>query len=200
MLAVSVLAMLAVTATAQQPVSAAETQQQQYARGNDVSIHAAFTFRDAIERSDGFQIFEQVSGFDRASDSPVFRLIGAVNYDRAYLYEAADMTYHRGLETIQYDYGQFDADIYLQKEGVTFRHFEYSDCRIADYRVDTMSDKEEGWTTSKGFTTVDEFEFECSGYMPHNPVFDSVGASDTRADSQNSTDLRDTQTWSDGFR
>ena len=195
---VSLLAMLAVT---RQQISAEETEKkQQYTRANYVSIHTVFTFRDAIEESDGFQIYEQVSGFDRVSDSPVFKLKGAVNYERMYLYEAVDMTYHRGLNTIQHDYGQFDVDVYLQKDGTTFRHFEYSDCNILDYKVTTLFDKEEGWTTSKGFATIDEFEFECNGYQPHNPLFDLMNAYSYKASTKNSIDLRDAQTWSEEYR
>ena len=170
-------------------------------RGNDVTIRTEFTFRDAVERSDGFQIFKQVSGFDRTSGSTAFNLAGAVNYDRMYLYEAADMTFQRGVTNIQHNYGQFDVDIYLQKDGTTFRHFEYSNCNIVDYTVDTMFDKEEGWTTSKGFTTIDEFEFECNGYMPHNPLFESMNAADRyKASTESSMDLRDTQSWSDVYK
>ncbi len=202
MIAVSVLAGLAVVIQMQPQISAqGDDERQQYVRGNDVSIHTEFLFRNSVETSDGFQIFQQSSGFDRSADSPSFRLIGAVDYDRVHLYKAADMTYHRGLGTVQHDYGQFDANVYLQKDGVTFRHFEYSDCRIIDYKVDTMSDKEEGWTTSKGFTTVDKFDFECNGYAPHNPLIDSADASDADIDLQNSSaGLRDTQTWTDEFR
>ncbi len=183
-----------------QQISAEETDEKQYARANDITIHTEFIFRDAVEKSDGFQIYEQVSGFDQTSDSPVFKLIGAVDYDRTYLYEAADMTFQRGVINTQHDYGQFDADVYLQKEGVTFRHFEYFDCSISEYRVVTLFDKEEGWFTSKGFATVDEFEFECNGYKPNNPLFDSVNASNGKANTQSSMDLKDTQSWSDIYK
>ena len=198
LLTVSLVTLFGVT---QQQISAEETDEKQYVRGNDVTIRTEFTFRDAVERSDGFQIFKQVSGFDRTSDSTAFNLAGAVNYDRMYLYEAADMTFQRGVTNIQHNYGQFDVDIYLQKDGTTFRHFEYSNCNIVDYTVDTMFDKEEGWTTSKGFTTIDEFEFECNGYTPHNPLFESMNAADRyNASTESSMDLRDTQSWSDVYK
>ena len=199
LLTVSLVALLGVTQ--QQQISAEETDEKQYTRANDVTIHTEFTFRDAVEESDGFQIYHQASGFDRISDSVVFSLTGVVNYDRVYLYEAADMTFQRGVTNTQHEYGQFDVDVYLQKDGVTFRHFEYSDCNIIDYTVDTLFDKEEGWSTSKGFATVDEFEFECNGYMPHNPLFDSMNAANEYMPStQSSMDLRDTQTWANTYK
>jgi len=197
LLAVSMIAMLGIIT--QQQISAEETDEKQYARANDVAIHTEFTFRDAVEQSDGFQIFKQVSGFDRISDSAVFKLVGAIDYDRTYLYEAADMTYVRGVTNTQHNYGQFDVQISLQKNGTTFRSFEYSNCSIIDYKVVTLTDKEEPWFTSKGFATVDEFEFECSGYTPGNPLFGSV-SSDGMGNTQSSMDLRDTQTWSEKYR
>ncbi|QMU55133.1 MAG: hypothetical protein GKS07_09740 [Nitrosopumilus sp.] len=197
LLAISMVAMFGIT---QQQISAEETNEKQYVRGNDVEIYTVFSFRESVEESGSFQIFEQLSGFDRVNESAVFKLEGAVNYDRIYLYEAADMTFVRGVTNVQHDYGQFDVDVYLQKDGVTFRQFEYSDCNIVDYHVSTQSDKEEGWTTSKGFTTIDEFEFECNGYTPNNPLFDQMNSNVSKADTQNSMDLKDTQTWSDVYK
>jgi hypothetical protein len=194
------VSMVALFGISQQQISAEETDEKQYVRGNDVEIYTVFSFRDAVEESGSFQIFEQLSGFDRISESAVFKLEGAVNYDRIYLYEAADMTFVRGVTNTQHDYGQFDVDVYLQKDGVTFRQFEYSDCNIVDYHVSTQSDKEEGWTTSKGFTTIDVFEFECNGYTPNNPLFDQMNVGDYSADTQSSMDLKDTQTWSNEYK
>jgi hypothetical protein len=196
-LVVSLATMFGIT---QQQISAEETDEKQYVRGNDVEIYTVFNFRNTVEESGSFQIFEQLSGFDRANESAVFKLEGAVNYDRIYLYEAADMTFVRGISNIQHDYGKFGVDVYLQKDGVTFRQFEYSDCNMVDYRVSTKSDKEEGWTTSKGFTTIDEFEFQCNGYKPNNPLFDQMNADGYKADTQSSMDLKDTQTWTDVYK
>ncbi len=197
LLTVSLVAMFGIT---QQQISAEETDEKQYVRGNDVEIHTVFSFRDAVEESSSFQLYDQISGFDRANESAVFTLEGAVNYDRVYLYEAADMTFVRGLSNVNHDYGKFDVDVYLQKDGVTFRQFEYSDCSISDYVVTTQSDKEEGWTTSKGFTTTDVFEFECNGYLPGNPLFDQMNSNVDKADTENSLDLRNTQTWNEAYQ
>jgi hypothetical protein len=199
LLAVSVAAMFGIVS--QQQISAEESDERQYATGNDVKIYTEFIFRDAVERSNGFQIYHQVSGFDRINDSATFTLSGVVDYDRTYLYEAADMTFVRGITNTQHDYGQFDVNVHLQKDGISFRSFEYTDCSIIDYKVDTLSDKEEGWTTSKGFTTIDEFEFGCNGYRPINPLFDSMESNDvSKASTQSSMDLKDTQSWSENYR
>ena len=199
LLVVSVAAMFGIAS--QQQISAEETEENQYVTGNDVKIYTEFNFRNAVDRSNGFQIYHQISGFDRINDSASFTLSGVVDYDRAHLYEAADRTFVRGVTNLQHDYGQFDVDIHLQKDDISFRIFEYKDCSIVDYTVDTLFDKEEGWTTSKGFTTVDEFEFECNGYNPVNPLFESIGSDGiAKASTQSSMDLRDTQTWSDSYR
>ncbi len=179
-------------------ILAEEVDKKKYTNANDVTIHTVFTFREAVEESDGFQVYKQMSGFDRQTESPMFKLEGVVDYDRVYLYEAADMAYHRGITDTQHKYGQFDVDIYLHKEGMTLRHFKYKDCSVVDYQVITLFDKEEGWTTSKGFAIIDEFEFECNGYQPNNPLYDLMKTNGYRASTQSSLDLdKNIETWED---
>lgn len=197
MLTVSLVTLIGTT---QQQIFAEETDEEQYTKANNIAIHTVFEFHDTIEESDNFQVYTQMSGFDFSSESPTFKLEGVMAFDRAYLYEAADMTYYRGISNTQHDYGQFDVDIYLHKDGTTLRHFTYSDCSVRDYKVSTLFDKEEGWTTSKGFATIDEFEFECSGYKPNNSLFDLMKTNGYTSNQESSLDLRDTQTWSDLYR
>jgi len=184
----------------QPEIFAEETEEKQYTKANDVAIHTVFSFREAIEESDGFQVYKQMSGFDRNSESPAFKLEGVMDFDRPYLYEAVDMAFERGMSNVQHSYAQFDVDVYLHKDGTTLRHFKYSDCSVSDYKVVTLFDKEEGWTTSKGFAIIDEFEFECSGYSPNNPLMDLMKTNGYSAETTSSLDLRDTQTWSDLFK
>jgi len=194
------ISLVTLSGIAQPQIFAEETDEKQYTKANDVAIHTVFGFREGIEESDGFQVYKQMSGFDRDSESPTFKLEGVVDFDRAYLYEAADMAFKRGISNAQHNYAQFDVDVYLHKDGVTLRHFKYTDCSVSDYKVITLFDKEEGWTTSKGFATIDEFEFECSGYNPNNPLFDLMKTNGYTANQVSSLDLRDTQTWSDLYK
>jgi len=194
------ISLVTLSGIAQPQIFAEETEEKQYTKANDVAIHTVFGFREGIEESDGFQVYKQMSGFDRDSESPTFKLEGVVDFDRAYLYEAADMAFKRGISNAQHNYAQFDVDVYLHKDGVTLRHFKYTDCSVSDYKVITLFDKEEGWTTSKGFATIDEFEFECSGYNPNNPLFDLMKTNGYTANQVSSLDLRDTQTWSDLYK
>ncbi len=153
-------------------IFADETDEKQYTKANDITIYTIFGFGDVIEESYGFQVYTQISGFDRSLGNPTFKLKGVMGFDRVYLYEAVDMISKRGIYNTQQKYGQFVVDVYLQKDDITLRHFKYADCTVSDYKVTTLFDKEEGWTTSKGFATIDEFEFECSGYKSNNPLFD----------------------------
>ncbi len=179
-------------------ILAEEVDEKKYTTANDVAIHTVFTFREAVEESDGFQVYKQMAGFDRQSETPTFKLEGVVDSSRVYLYEAADMAYRRGLSGSQHMYGQFDADIYLHKEGMTLRHFKYSDCKVIDYEVTTLFDKEEGWTTSKGFAIIDEFEFGCNGYQPNNPLYDLMKTNGYKVSSQSSLELDNNMpTWED---
>ena len=197
---VLIVSLVGFSGIAQPQIFAEETDEKQYTKANNVAIHTVFEFREGIEESDGFQVYKQMSGFDRASESPAFKLEGVMDFDRAYLYEAADMTFKRGIHDSQHQYGLFEVDVYLHKDGQTLRHFKYTDCSISDYKVVTLFDKEEGWTTSKGFATIDEFEFECSGYSPNNPLIDLMKTNGYHAETISSLDLRDTQTWSELYR
>ncbi|MBA4717732.1 MAG: hypothetical protein HRO68_00910 [Nitrosopumilus sp.] len=134
------------------------------------------------------------------SEKPTFKLEGIMDFDKPHLYEAADITSKRGVYNLGYNYAQFDVDVYLHKNGETLRHFKYFDCSVLDYKVITLFDKEEGWTTSKGFATIDEFEFECNGYSPGNPLLDLMKTNGYTSNQESSLDLRDTQTWSDLYR
>jgi hypothetical protein len=196
-LMVSLVALVEMT---QPQIFAEETEEKQYTKANNVAIHTVFEFREGTEESDGFQVYKQMSGFDRISETPTFKLEGVMDFGRAYLYEAADMAFIRGTSNAQHNYAQFDVDIYLHKDGTTLRHFKYDNCSVSDYKVVTLFDKEEGWTTSKGFATIDEFEFECSGYSPNNPLIDLMKTNGYHAETISSLDLRDTQTWSDLYR
>jgi len=197
---VLIVSLVTLSVLVQPQIFAEETEEKQYTKANDVAIHTVFSFREGVEESDGFQVFKQMSGFDRDLESPTFKLEGVMDFDKPYLYEAVDMSYYRGISNTQHNFGQFDVDVYLHKDGEILRHFTYTDCSVSDYKVVTLFDKEEGWTTSKGFATIDEFEFECSGYKPNNPLFDLMKTNGYHAETISSLDLIDTQTWSDLYK
>ena len=195
-----IVSLVTLSGIVQPQIFAEETDEKQYTKANDVAIHTVFSFREGVEESDGFQVFKQMAGFDRNSESPTFKLEGVIDFDRPYLYEAVDMAFYRGISDTQHNYAHFDVDVYLHKDGETLRHFKYSECNVLDYKVITLFDKEEGWTTSKGFAIIDEFEFECAGYKPNNPLFDLMKTNGYISNQVSSLDLRDTQTWSNLYK
>ena len=190
---------LVIGATTQVEIFAEEAAEKKYNMADNIEIHTVFTFRDAVEESDGFQVYKQMSGFDRETEPAMFKLEGILSSDRVYLYEAADMAYKRGMSNTNHSYGEFDVDIYLHQEGITFRHFKYIECSVTEYEVDTLFDKEEGWH-GKGFAIVDEFEFTCNGYHPNNPLYDLMKTNGytvkTNSDTVNDLNVNP-QTWED---
>ncbi len=180
-------------------ILAEELEKKKYTTANEIEIHAVFEFREGIEETDGFQVYKQMGGFDKMSETPEFKLEGVVSSDKVMLYEAADMFQQRSNSpTAQHNFSEFDADIYLHQNGVTLRHFTYADCKITEYKVDTFFDKEEGWTTSKGFAIVDEFEFTCRGYDQNNPLYDLMKTNGYQVSTQSSLDLdNNIETWAD---
>ena len=162
---------LATLAGITQPLAfAEEPHESQYTQANQVELYTEFTFRETLEKSYGFQVYDQISGYSSA-DVPSFKLEGHVSADKLYLYEAVDSTYSLGNDHFS-NYGQFDVDIYLQQGESVVRHFNYVDCRVTDYEVTTLFDKEEGWNTSKGFAVIDIFTFECVGFHPYSPMYE----------------------------
>jgi hypothetical protein len=76
------------------------------------------------------------------------------------------------------------------------RVFNYVDCRVIDYVIESDRDKEDGYF--KGFALVNTFDFECQGYHPNNPTYDAMYYVES-ADLESSSDLRNTDQWSPNF-
>ena len=90
----------------------------------------------------------------------------------------------------------FSVDIDLVVDDKVVRGFNYNECRVTDYVVQSQRDKEESYF--KGFALSNTFDFECQGYHPNNPIYDAM----YEVESENnisSMDLRDTQDWARGF-
>jgi len=165
-----------------------------YKAANGVVIKTYFKTNGEILDPD-FQVYKQLppnnklqKNFASNNGAPMFMLEGVVNEDRAYLYEAADNAYIHGTSfRNNFPYSEIDIRIVLEKEGIPLREFDYDRCRVADYQVETLFDKEEGWF-GKGFATVDKFKFQCQGYHPLNPLMDFMYKNE-EADTISSLDL-----------
>lgn len=179
-----------------------------------IATTVEFKFRDGTEISP-FQQFTQTGGFGtttlevaklpKSGDSsektgrskPSFTLEKIVG-GTPYLYEAADEAQKYGLSGgMEYSYKFFDVIVYLSSGGDVLRSFEYHDCKVTNYVVATRSDNEEGYT-GKGFVIVDQYSFECVGYIPHNSAMDKIPVE--KAKTISSSDLKSTDTWKPEFK
>jgi len=182
----------------------------------NVTTTAVFEFRDGTEMIP-IQQFSQTGGYGTTTLStgtaksksqesseitgrskPAFtmeKLVGGTPY----LYEAADETQkYFASSGFEYDYKFFDVTVYLAKGGDVLRSFEYHDCQVTNYVVTTRSDNEEGYT-GKGFVLVDQFSFECKGYLPQNPAMDKLTAKE-QSKTTSTMDLKSTDQWEPGFK
>jgi hypothetical protein len=60
--------------------------------------------------------------------------------------------------------------------GEPVRVLQYDRCNIVNYKVDTRTDNEEGYTTGgkTGFAVTDTFTIGCGGYHAENPQLDAM--------------------------
>ena len=172
-----------------------------FTKGGDVKVSALFVFREGTEHSD-FQVFQQESGFLLASEHPSFKLKKVVGHTPL-LHKAADESWKfRVRDTAQeYPMKFFDVVITISKENAPLRVFQYDDCTVSYYRVDTGYRDADSWTTTKGFTIFDDFTFICDGYGPVNITYDLQQSNITKADCECTIKYEEKQkglpTWED---
>ncbi len=169
----------------------------------DVKIRTIFNFnKDGFETVDSFRIINQLGGYQKG-DSVLFQLLGGVGGDKQKLYTAVDKFYAQGFSIANPNYSSFPVDVYLFHRGddVAFRHFKYTDCNIVDYSVATLHDGDETFSGITKFVLADAFTFQCAGYQPHCPIcMVDTQKTTTESVSTSTSDLKDTQTWSDSFK
>jgi len=89
-----------------------------------------------------------------------------------------------------------DIDVVVSN-GEVLRGFNYVNCRATNYDVDTETNKDESYAKDK-FALENIFDFECQGYHPNNPTYDTMFEV-AQADTQSTNDLRNTDQWARGF-
>ena len=197
--AVTVLAVLSIAGFEIDEIIAEEKEDEGYKFAEKVEVTAVFAFSEGQELT-SFEIFKQDSGWD--ADDPVVFELQHVPGDTPLLSKAVDdaSKYSRGNFGLDWNNKYFDVDVIIASGGDVKRVFHYEDCRVTDYTVTTLHDKEEGWNTSKGFVVVDEYEFSCDGYSQGNPKYEQMEVSKT-ASTTSSLDLKEPYyTWSDHFK
>ena len=184
---------------------------EKYPSGTGPRASVTFTYDNGVEVID-FPLFAQngvigfvdTSGNNEATTSiskipasPSFELEGIVG-DFPMLYKHVDdnlaLTSTTGANNFL-DLFNVDVDL-VNDEGIV-RGFNYVDCRVTDYVVESQRDKEDGYF--KGFALSNIFEFECMGYHPNNPVYDAMYEVYDKADTPSTNDLRNTDSWGPGF-
>lgn len=153
-------------------------------QGNNVYVFAegvnpqvTFTFGDKVETVD-FQLFNQIQGFENngRGTSPEFTLVKVAG-TTPYLSAAVNEVHSQGIDSRQNgNYFNFKADVALIQAGKPVRTFSYNDCNFVNYKVDTRTDNEEGYTTGgkTGFAVVETYTVDCSGYSLGNPAMDEL--------------------------
>jgi hypothetical protein len=154
-----------------------------YVFAEGVSPQATFMFREATVTYD-FQIFSTTNnllntvnnGVARGT-SPEFTLIRIVG-DTPYLHKAVDQTFEYGgrAAVIDYPYKLFDVSVDMMEAGQSLRTFKYGDCSLTNYKINTRTDNEEGYTTGgkTGFAVTEEYYFSCNGLTQISHDYDQA--------------------------
>ena len=171
-----------------------------------ISAITTFTFADGTETIE-FSMFKQSNVLttteDTGSDSitnkatyPTLELRGIVG-DYPILYNHVDDNIKiQGVAgTSLMDLVDIDVD--LVSGGEVIRGFNFVNCRAIDYTVETDPNTEESYVKNK-FALENIFDFECQGYHPNNPAYD-VMFSVEQANTESTSDLRNTEQWPPGF-
>lgn len=172
----------------------------------DLSARATFAFANGMETIE-FTLFEQSdvltvtedTGDETITDKatyPTFELRGIVgDYPILYKYvdDAIKIQSVGGTQLKKL----IDIDVDLVYGDEVVRGFNYVNCRAIDYMVSTDPNKEESYVKNK-FALENIFEFECQGYHPNNPVYDTMFITE-KVDLESTNDLRNTQKWTSGF-
>ena len=134
--------------------------------------------------------------FTRKTTSPTIELRGIVG-DYPMLYSHVDNQIKiQGIAgTTNADLVDIDVD--LVSNGEVLRSFNYVNCRAVDYKIETNTNSEESYVKNK-FSLENVFDFECQGYHPNNPAYDTMFTVKP-VDTPSSKDLRNTQDWNSDF-
>jgi hypothetical protein len=75
----------------------------------------------------------------------------------------------------------FEALVEFSNGEKTLRSLDFRDCRVSGAKINTETDKEEGFTGKSGFAIVNEIDFDCAGLKPMNKNYEQI-FSDTPRD------------------
>ena len=152
---------------------------------NDVMIEVKFRTSYGSETIDTFSSFTQTGGFSRipeegkrGSSLATFTLTGLVGPEKHRLYEMVDYLYKHPsyLGTVDTRFANNGITVNLNLNGVPIRSFEYVNCDVTDYHIETLDDGIYTYQEDQGMgiAIVDVFAFECNGYEPKNNYHNTI--------------------------
>lgn len=132
----------------------------------EVHSYATFFFNDGIEKID-FPVFKMNSGFEeKSTQRPGFTLQGIAT-SHTLLDNALNKARKTGGISAAYN-NDFQVTVDFANNSKMLRTLAYSNCRVDDYKIDTLLDKEEGYTGKSGFAIVEEITVSCAGLTTKN--------------------------------
>lgn len=183
--AVAIMSIALMTGVSQTTESTADTANDgnaQYLFSEDVNTKATFKFREATVTYD-FQIFDHVNnlfasqngGTSTRTPTPEFTLRKIVG-DTPHLHAAVDQTWeYRGRTTaVEYPYRSFDVTVSFVNADKTLRTFNYKDCTVQNYVINTRTDNEEAFAKKTVFALVETYTFQCSGWQAESPAYNAI--------------------------
>lgn len=143
---------------------------------NNIGIRTAFHFPAGEEVIDSFKSFTtKGTGFDRNRGVLPVEFQGVISNDKPLLYEAIDKAYVLGTgKAIQHDFKIFDVDVLFTRADQNYRIFSYENCKVKNYNIDTLFDREETYMGKTKFAYVENIELECEGLQMWNPVYEKM--------------------------
>jgi len=151
-----------------------------YSFAENVRTFIIFEFNNGVEKIE-FTNFELISGFEESDNSvtPSFSVEGVVDY-YPLLYNAIDNA--RKVSGLSTSFNtDFEALVEFSNGEKTLRSLDFRDCRVSGAKINTETDKEEGFTGKSGFAIVNEIDFDCAGLKPMNKNYEQI-FSDTPRD------------------
>ena len=130
---------------------------------DDVTPVLTFTFRDGVE-THSFPVFDMGENFVD-DDGVSFYVEGNVEKSPL-LHKALDEAYKYRFSNNAFDYQfkYFDVDVEFVKNDQSIISFDYNNCRIGNYQIETLdSNDAESFFAKVGFAIVDKINFVCSG-------------------------------------
>ena len=136
-----------------------------YLQAENVTSNLTFTYRDGVETHE-FPVFKTSADFAENKGTS-FQVQGIIS-DTPHLHKALEeafkyrLTNHAG--GFEYNYRFFDVDAVFTSNDESRKTFQYRDCQIENYQVETLSHTHRGYLPlGTGFAIVETIDFDCNG-------------------------------------